>query len=166
MENNQNLNETTEVVDGMETDYIAVINDLKANTVSKEQYLKLKNENKKLLDSYARGDGITQEQVAPKESAAELRKALYGNGCDGLSNLDYWDKTLKLREIIIAEGKEDPFVPQGHNIVATDADRAAAQKVADVVQKCIDVADGDSSVFTNELQRYTADVNMLKARKK
>ena len=27
--------------EGMETDYIAVINDLKANTVSKEQYLKL-----------------------------------------------------------------------------------------------------------------------------
>ena len=166
MENNQNVNETTEVVNGMETDYISVINELKANSVPLDKFNKVKNENKRLLDSLVRGDSISQEQVKPRPSMDELRKDLYGAGSDSLSNLDYWTKTLELREQIMESGDEDPFVPQGHNIVATEEDRAAAQRVADVVKHCIDVADGDSLVFTNELQRRTADVNMLKARRK
>ena len=60
------------------------------------------------------------------------------------------------------EGNPDPFLPAGHNVVATDTDRAAAQKVAEAVKHCIDVAEGDSLVFTNELQRLTADVNLMR----
>lgn len=166
MENNKNVNETTEVVDGMETDYISVINELKANSVPLDKFNKVKDENKKLLDSLVRGDSISQDQVKPRPSMDDLRRDLYGSGSDSLTNLDYWTKTLELRDQIIESGAEDPFVPQGHNIVATEEDRAAAQRVADVVKHCIDVADGDSLVFTNELQRRTADVNMLKARRK
>ena len=145
-------------------DYIAAINELKANSVDREKYNRLKDENQRLLDTLVSGGQLEQDKVAPKETAADLRKALYGNGCDGLSNLDYWDKTLKLRELIMEEGNPDPFVPTGHNVVATDTDRAAAQKVAEVVQHCIDVAEGDSLVFTNELQRLTADVNLMRSR--
>ena len=156
---------TNEALD-TEVDYIKTIEELRANTVPMEKFLKVKDDNKKLLDSLARGESLPQDKVEVKETADDLRKALYGNGCDSLSNLDYWDKTLKLREAIIESGKEDPFVPQGHNIAATDSDRAAAQKVAQVIQECIDVADGDSTVFTNELQRRTADVNMMRPRRK
>lgn len=165
MENNQNINEATEPV-STEVDYIKIIEELKANTVPIEKHMKVLENEKRLANALARGETLAQEKTAPKETPEELRKALYGNGCDGLSNLDYWDKTMKLREAIIESGKEDPFVPQGHNIVATEEDRAAAQRVADVIQYCIDVAEGDSSVFTNELQRHTADVNMLKPRRK
>lgn len=157
---------TTDAVENQETDYISVINELKANTVPLDKFNKVKDENKRLLDSLVRGDSISQEQVKPRPSMEDLRRDLYGSGSDSLTNLDYWTKTLELREQIIESGKEDPFVPQGHNIVATEEDRAAAQRVADVVKHCIDVADGDSLVFTNELQRRTADVNMLKARRK
>lgn len=156
---NTNTNQETE---NTEIDYISAINELKANTVDREKYNKLKDENQRLLDTLVSGGQLEQEKMAPKETAEDLRKALYGNGCDGLSNLDYWDKTLKLRDIIMESGKTDPFLPQGKNVVATDTDRAAAQKVAEVVKHCIDVADGDSLVFTNELQRMTADVNMLR----
>jgi hypothetical protein len=155
-----------EITESEVNDYIQAIADLKANSVPMDKYLKVKDENKKLLDSLVRGDSISQDQVKPRESMADLRKSLYGSGSDSLSNLDYWTKTLELREQIMESGKEDPFVPQGHNIVATEEDRAAAQRVADVVKHCIEVADGDSLVFTNELQRRTADVNVLKPRRK
>lgn len=159
-------NETKNEAVDTEVDYIKIIEELRANTVPLERHLKVIENEKRLANALARGETLAQEKNEPKETPEELRKALYGNGCDGLSNLDYWDKTLKLRESIIESGKEDPFVPQGKNIVATDTDRAAAQRVADVIQYCIDVADGDSSVFTNELQRRTADVNMMRPRRK
>lgn len=157
-----NENTNTPIEEGMETDYLAVISELKANSVDREKYNKLKDENKRLLDTLVSGGQLDQEKTTPKESAADLRKTLYGSGCDGLSNLDYWDKTLKLRDMIMEEGNPDPFLPSGHNVVATDTDRAAAQKVADTVKHCIEVADGDSLVFTNELQRLTADVNLMR----
>ena len=162
MNENNTTNPATENEEAV--DYIAAINELKANSVDREKYNKLKDENQRLLDTLVSGGQLEQDKVAPKETAADLRKALYGNGCDGLSNLDYWDKTLKLREMIMEEGNPDPFVPTGHNVVATDTDRAAAQKVAEVVKHCIDVAEGDSLVFTNELQRLTADVNLMRGR--
>ena len=157
-----NENTNTPIDEGMETDYLAVINELKANSVDREKYNKLKDENKRLLDTLVSGGQLDQEKATPKETAADLRKALYGSGCDGLSNLDYWDKTLKLRDMIMEDGNPDPFLPAGKNVVATDTDRAAAQKVADTVKHCIEVADGDSLVFTNELQRLTADVNLMR----
>ena len=162
MNENNTTNPATENEEAV--DYIAAINELKANSVDREKYNRLKDENQRLLDTLVSGGQLEQDKVAPKETAADLRKALYGNGCDGLSNLDYWDKTLKLREMIMEEGNPDPFVPTGHNVVATDTDRAAAQKVAEVVKHCIDVAEGDSLVFTNELQRLTADVNLMRGR--
>lgn len=163
---NENITNTNQETENTEIDYISAINELKANTVDREKYNKLKDENQRLLDTLVSGGQLEQEKITPKETAEDLRKALYGNGCDGLSNLDYWDKTLKLREMVIESGKPDPFLPQGKNVVATDTDRAAAQKVAEVVKRCIDVADGDSLVFTNELQRMTADVNMLRRGRK
>ena len=57
----------------------------------------------------------------------------------------------------MAEGKPDPFAPQGKLITASDEDLAAAQKVADALQHCVEVAEGDNLVFTNELQRILID---------
>ena len=56
-----------------------------------------------------------------------------------------------MRKALIAEGEADPFLPIGNQISPSDADVAAAQKVADILQDCVDYADGDSAVFTNEL---------------
>lgn len=151
------INETQEnvVTTETETDYIQAINDIKANSVPKEQYMKLKNENSKLLDAIVNGQEIEVPKKEPTD-IAKLRTELYGSG-QTLSNLDYWTKTLQLRDAIIAGGKPDPFCPQGKNIIATEEDKMLAKKVADTVQHCIDIADGDNLVFTNELQRLTVD---------
>lgn len=156
MEEKQTLNETgTAVVDN--TDYIAAIKELKENSVDRSKYDALKAENKKLLDSIVNGTEIAQPAVEPKKSIEELRAAYLK---EDQSNLEYITNTLKLREAIIAEGKPDPFLPIGEQIMPTDEDVKTASKVAEVLQECVDYAEGDSAIFTNELQRRLVDVKI------
>lgn len=156
MEEKQLINETGEsVVDN--TDYIAAIKELKENSVDRSKYDALKAENKKLLDSIVNGTEIAQPAAEPKKSIEELRAAYLK---EDQSNLEYITNTLKLREAIIAEGKPDPFLPIGEQIMPTDEDVKTAEKVAQVLQECVDYAEGDSAVFTNELQRRLVDVKI------
>ena len=145
---------TGEVEDN--TDYITAIKELKENSVDKSKYEKLRLENKKLLDSIVNGTPV-EAKVEDKKSIEELREAYLK---EDQSNLEYITNTLKLREAIIAEGKPDPFLPIGEQIMPTDSDIATAQKVADVLQECVDYADGDSAVFTNEFQRRLVDIKV------
>ena len=95
----------------------------------------------------------------------ELRTALYTDDVQQLTDLEMITKTLQLRQAIIDEGGVDPFVPQGNKFVAEDSDYATAEKVADVLQQCVDYADGDNAVFINELQRRTMDIAPISTRK-
>lgn len=135
-------------------DYIEALKSMKQNTVDRSQYDKLKEENKRLLQSLVNGETI-QQTVEPVD-VKKLRAELYGSEND-YSNLDYWTKTLQLRQAIIDGGGVDPFLPYGKNIAPTDEDIATANRVAETVAECIDYAEGDSSVFTNELQRRMVD---------
>ena len=156
MEEEKQTNVTGEgVVDN--TDYIAAIKELKENSVDRSKYDALKAENKKLLDSIVNGTEIAQQQSEEKKSVEELRKNYLK---EDQTNLEYIENTLKLREALMAEGKPDPFLPIGNQILPTDEDIATANKVADVLQQCVDYAEGDSAVFTNELQRRIVDVKI------
>ena len=55
----------------------------------------------------------------------------------------------------MAEGQPDPFLPMGAQIAPTADDEAKAEKAAQIYQECIDYADGDSKLFTQELMRRT-----------
>ena len=145
----------TEVVDN--TDYIAAIKELKENSVDHSKYDQLKAENKKLLDSIINGTPVEGVKVEDKKSIEELRAAYLK---EDQSNLEYITNALKLREALMSEGEPDPFLPIGNQIMPTDADVATANKVAEVLQECVDYAEGDSSVFTNELQRRMVDVKI------
>lgn len=131
---------------------------LKETTVSKEQYNKLDEQYKQALDAIINGNGVSSDTVVVenKETVEELRKDLFGG--KRLSNLDYWKKALALREELMARGETDPFLPVGTKIVPEQSDIDAANRVAQIVQECIDYADGDSAAFTNELQRRTIEV--------
>ena len=136
--------------------YIDEIQNLKENTVSKDQYEKKCEENRRLIQSLANGTPLPgAEQEPPKPSIEELRKKLR-NG-DQLSNLEYVKTVLDLRNSLIEKGEQDPFVPQGANVKPEATDWATAQRVADAFQSCIDYADGDSEIFTTELMRITKD---------
>lgn len=154
-EEKQQINETgKEVVDN--TDYLEAIKTLKENSVDRAKYDQLRAENKKLLDSIVNGTPV-EMKVEDKKSIDELR-ANYLK--EDQSNLEYITNALKLREAIISEGKPDPFLPIGEQILPTDEDVAKANQVAQVLQECVDYAEGDSAVFTNELQRRLVDVKI------
>ena len=135
-------------------DYIAEIQNLRETTVSKDEYNRLREENKRLISSLAKGETI--DKPAPKPDINELRKRVFDN--EHQSNLEYWGAVLELRDAVIDSGAPDPFLPQGHKVVPTTEDFECANRVATVVKECIDYADGDSQLFTNELMRRTVEV--------
>lgn len=148
----------------VETNYIEAINELKKNSVDKVEYDKLLEENKKLLNTIVNQKPVqevpAEQPKKSKEYMDNLRNELYNSNKE-LSNLEYIDKTLKLREAIIENGGVDPFVPNGERIKPTAEDEAAAERVAKALQHCVDYAyenGGDSEVFTNELNRITIDI--------
>jgi hypothetical protein len=155
--------ETGKQVDDMTQDYLATIKELKENSVDRQEYEKLKAENKQILDLYVDGKGDDkQEEAEVVPTIDELREDLFGPKSEKkeISNLEYAQKALLLRKQLMDKGEPDPFLPIGKQITPDDADIAAANRVATVLQECIDYAEGDSAVFTNELQRRTIDVKV------
>lgn len=145
------------------TDYIEALKEMKEKTVSKEAYAQLKEENKKLLQSLINGETIDAHTAQDTPDVEQLRKDLFSR--DGnLSNLEYAEKALQLRETLIEEGKPDPFLPYGHHISPTNEDIEAANRVAKALKDCIDYAEGDSDLFTSELQRNMVDVPIPRAK--
>lgn len=139
---------------GMETDYLAAINQLKKETVSRTDYDQLKAENKKLLDAVVNGQTVPQEQAPVPIDLEKLREAAFK---DGQSNLDYVTNALALRSGLIESGERDPFLPCGEKTLPTSEDIATAERVAQTLKECVEYAQGDSVVFTNELMRRTVD---------
>lgn len=160
--NDELLSVSGEEMSGADTDYVQAINELKANTVSKEQYAKLKADNKRLLDALVSGEQID----TPKQETydvKELRKKLFDRD-NTLSNLEYVDTALKLRKTLMEKGERDPFLPTGTVVQETAEMHDKAEAVANVLQDCVDFADGDSGIFTAELQRRTKDISIRKHR--
>lgn len=146
-------------VEDMTPDYLAAIKELKQNSVDRQQYDELKAENKKLLDSIVNGQALETPKQELVKPISELREELF-NGEKDISNLDFIKDSLELRKQLIAEGKPDPFLPVGQQIQPTDFDIQTAEKVANILQECVDYANGDSEVFTTELMRRTVDVKI------
>lgn len=135
------------------TDYIAAINELKANSVDRSKYDALKAENKKLLQAIVNGQGNEGQIVVEKPGIEELRTKLFKSEDSSLTNLEYIDTALKLREALIEKGEPDPFVPTGSKYNPTQADYEKAERVATILQEMVDESEGDPHVFLNEYQR-------------
>lgn len=146
--------------DNMTEDYLEAIKQLKENSVDRSKYDALKAENKKLLDAVVNGQEINvQEKETQKRDVQTIREELFNHEHN---NLEYVTLSLELRNALIAEGKPDPFLPYGRQISPTREDEEIAEKVAQVYQECVDYAEGDSELFTNELMRRTKDVKIRK----
>lgn len=149
-------------------DPIETLKQIQENSVPKEEYERVVAERNKIFAAYAKGERKEEETPkTPPVDIQKLRNELYGGDKD-LSNLEYIEKTLQLRQALIDRGEVDPFIPIGHKYNPTAEDIAAAKRVAEGFQHCVDYAEGDSEVFTNELQRITVDVGptLIKRNKK
>ena len=147
--------ETGPQVEDNTQDYLAAINELKQNSVDRSKYDALKAENKRLIDSIVNGTGVGQVTVEEKESIEELRRKVNN---PHQTNLDYWTNVLNLRDALMEEGYEDPFVGASSQYTPTLVDYDNANKVATVFKEMVEVADGDPDVFLNEYQRRVKDM--------
>lgn len=143
--------------EGTEPDYLDAIKKLKENSVDREKYNKLAAENRRLLDEVVNGR-TGQDDSVKKEApdVTELRQKLFGGNQD-LSNLEYVETALQLRNALKESDGIDIFAGHGVKYNPSTEDLAAAERVATVFQECVDYAQGDSEVFTNELMRRTND---------
>ena len=160
MADEQLLQSEASEVEDMTPDYIATIKELKQNSVDKAKYDALRLENKKLLDSLVNGQAVEAQAPVQKEDIQTLRNKVFNN--PNQTNLEYITNVLALRDRLLEEGNDDPFVPQGTQISATQADYDRANKVATVLQEMVDEADGDPNVFLNEYQRRVKDTSIKK----
>ena len=162
MTNEELTSVSAENVTDTDIDYIEALNELKSSTVSKTEYSKLRAENKKLLDALVNGQQIDLPKEEPV-NVDELRRKLFNKDAN-LTNLEYVDTALKLRNALIEQGERDPFLPVGDRVSETAEMYDIAQRVADGLQECVDFADGDSGIFTAHLQRITKDTPIKRRR--
>ena len=160
MENQENKQPNPNVVDNT-PDYLAEIERLKSNTVDKTQYEKLLEDNKKLIQTIARNDERAKANEAAKNNEQpidinKLREKMF-NPNNNLNNLEYIKSALELRKGLMDRGEPDPFLPIGNKISPTAEDVETANRVAKAFQSCVEYADGDPELFTQELQRITRD---------
>lgn len=161
---NENLNELEQQEQAPQaptnTNYIEAINKLRQNSVSKDSYDKLLEENKNLLDSIVNGTAQASaeaENAEKKPTIEELRKALYYPE-KSLNDLEYVTRSVALRDALLEETGEDCYVATSHLRTPTDEEYVRAQKCADVYKECIEEANGNNSKFIAALQSRIADV--------
>lgn len=160
----EQINGTGTVEDDSAQDYLEAIKSLKQNSVDKALYDKVKAENKKLLDSIVNGTEVALDVKKQEEpTIQELRERVFNN--PNQTNLEYVTNVLKLRERLIEEGNDDPFIASSSQYSPTNADYERANRVATILQDMVDVADGDSAVFLNEYQRRVKEVNIPNKKK-
>lgn len=129
--------------------------DIKTNYVKKSDYEKVQEDYRKLVNSVLEGGDLPAQKNPNGEEGVDkdkLRKELYDpNG--SLSNLEYVEKTLQLREQIMKDGGKDPFLPTGikGNPYQNDQEQAnaeaTAEKVAKVLGEAVKEANGDPEAF-------------------
>lgn len=131
--------------------YIETIQQLKETTVDRAKYEKLMAENKQLLNTLVNGGSIEQPVAKEEIDIPKLTdEILYGYN----NNLEYWQKSLKLRNALLESGKPDPFISRDPLNPADENAAATAEKVAQVVQECIDYA---TAIMVYLLQNYNAE---------
>lgn len=135
-------------------EYINQIKDLKEKTVSREEYDRIKNDNKELAKALINGTGANIPGITKPEEKPDLddlRKKLFTK--KSKNDLEYFTNLLALRDGVMADGQPDPFLPINREFRATAQDEADAERIATQIKEAIEYADGDPAVFSNDLRR-------------
>lgn len=128
--------------------YIEAIEELKRNTVPKERYEKLENENKKLFQSLVNGEANGKGEAAATRTRAELDKVLFGS-----NNLETAKAMIELKERIKEEdGVDNVFNARGPNAAVTQESLDRNEEVYEGLKQLIKESGDDPVVFNALLQ--------------
>ena len=142
--NNQTNDENQPEISG--ADYIAKVNELKKNSVPKTEYEKVLKENE---------DDNSQDVDAELQ---DLRKSLFNSeNVSKLSNREYVEKTLRLRDILIERGERDPFLPTKNE---TQEDVEKAERTAKTLKNMVKESAGRDSVFNGLFEEALVETKL------
>lgn len=101
-----------------------------------------------------------QKEKEDKETADDIAARMFVPD-NSMSDIEYVENALKLRDLRIKAGGKDPFLPDNPR----EEDFEIAQNVADVFAECLKLANGDNGAFLALLQsRILDDSPMQKAK--
>ena len=155
-----NENETKEITPAPEKkeaettigELAKALKEQKENSVSKEDYEKLKAENTELMRSIIDGSPHSGRNE-PEEKPADLHKLAADLREGGIGNLEYCKRALKFRDEYMKKYERDPFAP--NNDKMTEEDEEKARNVAEVMKECMEQADGSETMFNALLMERT-----------
>lgn len=120
-------------------DFVSALAELKENTVDRAEYERVLGENRTLTNALAKGYSYNakDEEIIDVDG---LRKELFDPKASRKTDLEYFEKILKLRDGIMADGGPDPFLPHNREYKANSIDEASAQRIADGIKHCVEYA--------------------------
>ena len=113
--------------------YAEALKKVRETTVPREEYDKLNADHQNLLKLTMDNRQLHQEDPEEPVKIEDLRKDLLS---ERLTNYDFAEKALKLREETIKQGKPDPFVSPTSDRYEEDA--KDAKRVADLLKETLD----------------------------
>lgn len=162
--NNQTNDENQSEMSG--ADYIAKVNELKKNSVPKTEYEKVLKENKELADAILNNTIQEKEDDNSQDVDAELldlRKSLFNSeNVSKLSNREYIEKTLRLRDILIEKGERDPFLPTKNE---SQEDIEKAERTAKTLKNMVKESAGRDSVFNGLFEESLVEIKLPSRRR-
>ena len=126
---------------------ISDIADVKKNMVSREEYERVSQDNAKL--KHALLTGVTEKVVEPPKSATELKREYAESIKSGVTNAKGFETALKLREAVINETGNDPFMTEA----LTKIDPNFGERVAEGLGEILEQSEGDPTMFNAILSR-------------
>ena len=133
--------------------YIEALREMKENSVPKDDFLKLKAENRKLLNSLANDKYRKKEEVKEElPSRAECLKKYRANNFS--NDLEYWKNICDLRDATIREYGKDPTVtgsygvtPSGDTLDPAYGEAEEMEEQFNTIKAIIKEADGSPEQF-------------------
>lgn len=127
-------------------DLLQEIKNLKDNTVSKEEYLKLQEKNKNLMRQIISGVG-TKSEAEDTVDLTEIRKNIFEKNED-ISNREFWKNVLALRKERLEKEGVDVFLPKGRKTRYSREDMESANHVAEVIGQILQDSEENPQIFT------------------
>ena len=127
--------------------FIELARQAKENSVSKEEYNKVLEDNEKLQQYILEGKELEKKIETPKKTIAELTKELKR---EGITNLEYISTSLELRKRYLEEEGRDIFAPNSD-------DAQQVHKSVETLEGWVKQADGNPAVFNALLEQNVVD---------
>lgn len=119
---------------------------------AQEQIKRMAEDNKTITRNLLESN-IVNEEPKDNRSIVDIIKDTNNSKND----IEYLKNALAYRKKLIEEGYPDPFQGHGPKYEADDREQEKADRFAQIIQECLDYADGDISVLSNEVNRRTIE---------